>query len=407
MSRISLITILGCLTLLTGCSQLTVRVDVLDPEHVRGEMAEERLRKLYRTAMAAQPGEFAAAIDAQAKAYTQAMLKLVAQIEQLGKKLSGDSRSALESTARDQSEALERGTPAAIATAQGTVAETLAQAIRDSPEAARWGGRGVAPTAVREQLLALEAAAKAPRVQQAKELRELRQSVNRFTTLVNPPAPAAAASGTAASAAAIAPDVKATAVQAEAVSAVVNQRSIIGDGSLVATEFAYVVARAPEHLWANNFNRAFASGTFGSSDIVIRLNSTADFSVKGMLFDASKVAQIASKVMTQALLIGTQMAGVPVSTASTSATTGGDALSKASADLATAETTIAKRQALVASQRDAIRSLARTILGSAIPLEGDSLKGKTKDDTLRASMHRSIDDSFTALKPLLSMQDLQ
>ena len=160
-------------------------------------------------------------------------------------------------------------------------------------------------------------------------------------------------------------------------------------------------------LWASNFNRAFASGTFGNSDMVIRLNSTADFSVKGMLFDASKVAQVASKVMTQAVLIGTQMAGVPVSSASTGTSTGGDALSKASADLAAAEGAIARRQALVASQRDAMRSLARTILGSAQPLESEALKGKGKDDPVRAPMHKAIDDSFTALKPLLSMQDLQ
>lgn len=262
----------------------------------------------------------------------------------------------------------------------------------------QWGGRGAAPAAVREQLLALEAAVKAPRTEQANELRELKRSVDRFTALVDRSAPAEAA---------LAPQIKATADQAAAVVTVVNQRSIIGDGSLVSTEFAYVVARAPDRLWANNFNRAFASGTFGNSDIVIRLNSTADFSVKGMLFDASKVAQVASKVMTQAVLIGTQMAGVPVSAASNGTTTGGDALSKASADLATAEGAIAKRQALLDSQRDAMRSLARTILGSATTLETDALKGKGKDDPSRAPMHKAIDDSFTALKPLLSMQELQ
>lgn len=407
MSRALLVAVLGCGALLTGCGQLTVRVDVLDPEHVREEMADERLRKLYRETLAAQPGEVAANMDAQAKTYTQAMLKLVAQIDQLGKKLGGTPGSALESTAEGQKKALESGTPVAVATAQGTLAETIAQGLRDSPDAVRWGGRGTAPAAVRDQLLALEAAVKAPRVQQANELRELTRNVGRFSALVSPPAPAVPAPAAAASAADVAPQAKATADQAAAVGAVVNQRSIIGDGNLVSTEFAYVVARAPDRLWANNFNRAFASGSFGNSDIVIRLNSTADFSVKGMLFDASKVAQVASKVMTQAVLIGTQMAGVPVSTASTGTTTGGDALSKASADLATAEAAIAKRQALVASQRDAMRSLARTILGSATPLESDALKGKGKDDPSRAPMHKAIDDSFTALKPLLSMQDLQ
>lgn len=407
MSRTCLLVFLGCLALLTGCGHLTVRVDVLDPEHVRVEMDDERLRKVYREALAAQPGEFAASMDSQARTYTQAMLKLVAQIDQLGKKFGGAQGLALESTANGLKEVLGDGSVAAVATAQGTFAETLAQRLRESPESVRWGGRGPAPATVREQVLALEAAVKAPRVQQANELRELTRNVGRFTALVNPPAPAVVAPAAAASAAAVAPQVKATSDQAAAVVAVVNQRSIIGDGSLVSTEFAYIVAQAPKHLWASNFNRAFASGTFGNSDIVIRLNSTADFSVKGMLFDASKVAQVASKVMTQAVLIGTQMAGVPVSTASTGTTTGGDALSKASADLATAEAAIAKRQALVASQRDAIRSLASTILGSVTPLESDALKGKGKDDPSRAPLHKAIDESFTALRPLLSMQDLQ
>jgi len=407
MKRISQIALLGSAALLAGCGQLNVRVDVLDPEYVRSEMADERLRKLYREALAAQPGEFAASMDAQAKTYTEAMLKLVAQIEKLGEKLGGVEGAALKSTADGQKHALKYGTPVAFAKTQGTLAENQAQGLRDSSEAKRWGGRGAAPPVVREQLLALETIVKAPRVQQGNELRELRRTVDRITALPNPQAPAAVAPAAAASAAAIAPQAKAMADQAVAVSAVVNQRSIIGDGGLAATEFAYVVASAPNDRWVNNFNRAFASGTFGNSDIVIRLNSAADFSVKGMLFDASKVAQVASKVMTQAVLIGTQMAGVPVSSASTGTTTGGDALSKASADLAAAEAAIAKRQALVASQRDAMRSLARTILGSAAPLESDALKGKKKEDPDRAPMHKAIEDSFKALQPLLSIQDLQ
>ena len=408
MSRSILIAFALTLTaVVSGCGQLTVRVDVLDPEHVRNEMSDERLRKLYRDAVAAQPGDFAASLDTQANAYVQAMGKLVRQYDDLGQKLGGAPGLALRSVAQALTMELQGGTPIAVATTHGTKAETLAQGLRESPEAMRWAGRGPAPTAVRESLLALEAAVKAPRVQQANELTELRRSVNRLVALVNPPAPAAPAPAAAASAAAVAPQLKAAAAEVAAVEAVVNQRSIIGDGSLAATEFAYVVAKAPESLWASNFNKAFASGTFGNADMVIRLNSTADFSVKGMLFDASKVAQVASKVMTQAVLIGTQIAGVPVSSASTGTTTGGDALSKASADLAAAEGAIAKRQALLASQRDAMRSLARTILGSALPLETDALKGKGKDDPLRAPMHKAIDDSFTALKPLLSMQDLQ
>ena len=149
---------------------------MLDPEHVRNEMSDERLRKLYREAVAAQPGDFAASIDAQARAYIQAMGKLVRQYDEVGQKLGGVPGQALRSVAQSLTAELNAGTPLAVATSQGTRAETLAQGLRESPEATRWAGRGPAPASARENLLALEAAVKAPRVQQANELAELRRS---------------------------------------------------------------------------------------------------------------------------------------------------------------------------------------------------------------------------------------
>ena len=44
---------------------------------------------------------------------------------------------------------------------------------------------------------------------------------------------------------------------------------------------------------------------------------------------------------------------------------------------------------------------------SALPLESPAMAGKDKDDPGRSPMHKAIDDSLVALKPLLSMQDLQ
>ncbi|MEJ0038633.1 MAG: hypothetical protein WDO68_21585 [Gammaproteobacteria bacterium] len=95
--------------------------------------------------------------------------------------------------------------------------------------------------------------------------------------------------------------------------------SPIGDGALGDSQFAYAVASVPEKEWRQDFNKAFARGRSGNVDIAIVLNEAADFSVKGMRFDATKVAQVASKVTTQSLLLAAGIAGVPVGKAGGSA----------------------------------------------------------------------------------------
>ena len=383
--------VLTMAALLSGCGQLAVRVDVLDPEHVRQESTEEGLRRLYREIVGAQNGELAARVDRNFANYQREVIKLAKSYDDVARKLQDPRGDALKEVANGLRMGVTSGVVQSDVSRHGNTMEALAQAIRELGVTLKWSGRGVVPAELRERLANFEAEDKKLQLLQQRELRVLLNDSRKVWALIG---------------SAAAPEVKAAADQA-AVVASVSQRSIIQDGSLAATEYAYLVARAPEHLWASNFNRAFASGNFGNVDVVIRLNSTADFSVKGMLFDASKVAQVASKVLTQSILVGAQMAGVPTATASTGTQTGGDALSKSSADLATAEAAIAKRQALAESQRGAARALARTILGSAMPLESPALSGKGKDDPGRSPMHKAIDDSLVALKPLLSMQDLQ
>lgn len=383
--------VLTMAALLSGCGQLAVRVDVLDPEHVRQESTEEGLRRLYREIVGAQNGELAARVDRNFANYQREVIKLAKSYDDVARKLQDPRGDALKEVANGLRMGVTSGVVQSDVSRHGDTMEALAQAIRELGVTLKWSGRGVVPAELRERLANFEAEDKKLQLLQQRELRVLLNDGRKVSALIG---------------SAAAPEVKAAADQA-AVVASVSQRSIIQDGSLAATEYAYLVARAPEHLWASNFNRAFASGNFGNVDVVIRLNSTADFSVKGMLFDASKVAQVASKVLTQSILVGAQMAGVPTATASTGTQTGGDALSKSSADLATAEAAIAKRQALAESQRGAARALARTILGSAMPLESPALAGKGKDDPGRSPMHKAIDDSLVALKPLLSMQDLQ
>jgi hypothetical protein len=116
--------------------------------------------------------------------------------------------------------------------------------------------------------------------------------------------------------------------------------------------------------WSTNFNRALGTTELGNSDIVIKLNSQADFSVKGMRFDASTVAAVASKVTTQALLLGIQMAGVPLPRPATGSTNTGDGakLADASGQLSADQDKIAKRKAKIDAWRVAVREMALSIL---------------------------------------------
>jgi hypothetical protein len=393
--------------LLCGCGQLTVKVDVLEPEYVHGAMAEERLRALYRDIAAASPGEMAARVDRQLRDYQREVGELARLYEAAGRKL-GTGGEGFVAAAEGLRSAVQGPTLLAEARRQGDKAEALAQQIREAAAESRWSGRERVPAGLREQLLAFEAAQKSEQVKQRAELRAATGSADALRAVLQAAAkPPSTGSAPAAASpiAAAAPEIKAIDRQAAVLAA--TQRSIIGDGSLAATEFAHVVAQAPDHLWAPNFNRAFARGTFGNVDVVIRLNSTADFSVKGMLFDATKVAQVASKVMTQTVLVATQIAGVSAPAASTDTASGGAALSKASADLAAAEASLARRQAQLSGQREAVRSLARTVLGAAPALESEAFKGKTDKDPARVPLHKSIDDTLGALKPLLQLADLQ
>ncbi|MBI5716992.1 MAG: hypothetical protein HZC37_04810 [Burkholderiales bacterium] len=415
------------LPLLHGCGTLNVSVDVLNPERVKTEMADEASRKVFREIVATPPGAFAARVDRLFDAYARECTALAGEIRAAATKLAPEPRRSIEKSAADLETAVSAaGSWRNEASRAGTKLETLAQEVRDLAAKEGYRGSGAMPASVAGKVADFLAESHRNQGNQIKDVREIERNFRNLVAqdtkeragsaaiaaaAAAPPGAVEAASAGAAtrtlSAAttAIAPSV--AAVQQRASAAVAEaQRSPIRDGSLAASEFAYVVASAPPEYWKQDFNRAYGSGTFGNVDLVIRLNSTADFSVKGLLFDASKVAQVASKVMTQAVLLGAQMSGVPVTIASTGTQSGGDALTKASTDLAGGHMALARRQAQVNAQRDAMRALARSLLGVLPALESE-LQGTGPADAGRVTVHRSIDSAFDALGPLLRLQDLQ
>jgi trimeric autotransporter adhesin len=407
--------------LLTGCGTINVAVDVLDPEHVRVQMDDVRARKLYREIQASVPDDIGKQVDERFEAYAREIRNMAAAIRKAADALPAGRRVAVLRSADMLEQGVSPSGTYRLSAMQAAVdLESLSQAIREEATRLKYVGQGPLPERLRQRLFDFQARDKALRAEQVAVVRFAKMDLQRRVST--------AASSSAASAAASAPVARAEAASAAASKAVTSaaaaplaevaapaaaavsaaSRSIIGGGSLAATEFAYVVASASDQRWQPDYNRAFADTKFGSADIVIKLNSTADFSVKGMLFDASTVANMASKVLTQTVLLGAQMAGVPVATATTGTKTGGDALSKSSSDLAGADALLAERDALVAAQKRAIRSLARALLAGTPQLAaGGSLADKPVSDEVRKALHDSIESSFLELKNLLSLQGLK
>lgn len=414
------------LGLLGGCAQLRVSVDVLDADHVKDQTAEQALRNDYRSIVEAPPGKFASKIDHDFKAFQLDLIRLANSYDQLSERFPQPAQSGLREYAEGVRITANGRTLATRVLDRSNQMEELAQEIRISATAIQWTGRGPVPTSVREQLANFSAKGKALSVEQQIDIREHQRArlkiseeaakINARTAAARAASPVVGASSLGPSPAAVGaearaidatPQAQAAVTQEDAALAAAKRRSIIGGSEITHTEFAHIVARAPASYWSTDFNRAFGSGTLGNVDVVIRMNSTADFSVKGMRFDATTVAQVASKVMTQALLIGAQMSGVPVASASAGTQTGGDSLSKSSSDLAALQASLTSREAYSDAQRSAMRALARSILGASPQMEAQGFSTATKTEPARAAMHQSIDAAVGALKPLLSLQGLQ
>ena len=410
--------LLVVVALVSGCGTIKVTVDVLDPEHVRGRMEDVAERKQYREIQRAAPGDLAKQVDKQFDEFARQVQTIATAIRRTSDALPAEQKTPIERSAAMLEQGIgPMGSYRIDAAMTALKLEDLAQAIRENAALLKYTGEGPLPEELRGLQLDFQAKEKALRVGQVRDVRWIQQDLRERAAAAkarahteSSPAKGAEAAATAAvaekTASAIARTASAIApAVANAVSAA--SRSIIGDGSLAATEFAYVVANAPPEMWELEFNRAFADTRFGSADMVIKLNSTADFSVKGLSFDASKVALVASKVLTQTVLVGAQVAGAPVTTASSGTTSGGDALSKSSSDLAAAEVVLATREASTAAQKSAIRSLARSLLAATSQLAGAPLATRNEKDTERTTLHDSIDSSFGALKSLLSLEDLE
>lgn len=177
----------------------------------------------------------------------------------------------------------------------------------------------------------------------------------------------------------IASDVKTKATKTKTIQ---KATKLFEGNDFINSPVAYAVASADEGLWAKKYDYSGAFGLFGNTDIAIKAIDAGNFTLKGVSFNPADVAQVASKVTTQALLISAQIAGVPVNISGTPVGEG-SALAVSSTRLEQSLAELSAEQAQMMGFRDALLILARTIVD-----ETGRLKGK---ETNGAAVKESID----------------
>lgn len=164
---------------------------------------------------------------------------------------------------------------------------------------------------------------------------------------------------------------------------------------------AWIVAAAPPEAWHGPYNDARGGGRLGSLDVAIKLLKNGEFTIKGLSFDPSAVAQAASKVTTQSLLFAAQIAGVPVSTAPSDPQAAGAAAAKASANLSQQQTRVEKNQALIKDQKLALLQIAQSITSQRAVLDNDNAAATDVQKAITA-----IRATFDSQTTRLSLSDL-
>ncbi len=174
-------------------------------------------------------------------------------------------------------------------------------------------------------------------------------------------------------------------------------RGFLGvDGrTLAQSDLAFAAADAKREHWEKKYNVARGLGFGGSTDMVVKLNSTADFSVKGLVFDARATALTARKLTISALQLLASGSGVPITAISSdnkpagSSEGGGQTSGKVLDDnrrIVEARNTIHTEELSRTHFRAALRRIASAVLASAeaAELEDNAANLKAARETAKA-----------------------
>jgi hypothetical protein len=371
-----------CICLLSACSSLVVQVDALDRTYAEQAVGEAKLRMLnYEIARRGSDGleKSLESLNDEWKSY---MGKLADLYEQKSKEagVTQADKNAFAGAAAGLRSSVGRSDGRYVERFESTKQKLRAQvlAVQQMVANMQWAGTDPIPADIRQGLLGVQGTRDSFARALLNETDVYKQQEKDFSS----------ASTSAASTAR-------EAVEHEA-------RTILAGPTLASSEYAYIVSKAPDLYWSTNFNRVLGSAEMGNSDIVVKMNSQADFSVKGMRFDASTVAAVASKVTTQALLLGIQMAGVPLPKPATGSTNSGNGakLADASGQLSSDQETLAKRKAKIDAWRVAMREMALSILAEESSLTASNWP---QQKNIVASQ---LDSMFNAMQSTLKLDGL-
>ena len=332
----------------SGCASLQVQVDILNPVEV-GRIAEDsRLAMLYFDVARSTPESIRKQVE-DLRAKSQAVFNdLADQYEEAaGQPTNTDeAKSVLKASAADLRSATQHGGGLDIVYQRyEKVLNDQATLVRTAAGDAPFDQKGRLAKPIETALLKRQLAVDAAYQPILDTIRAAEQEAKRE--------PAFAERSTAA---------KEAAREQKVAEVKLANSTITAGRTLTSSAFAYGVAAAGEEAWKPAFNRAFGDGKFGNSEIVLKLDRAGEFTVKGMLFDPSKVAAVASKATTQAVLIAAKIVGAPVALGSVTGTEDKKGMLQASdADLERQAVLLA-RDAASDAQEDSLRALARTIL---------------------------------------------
>lgn len=171
-------------------------------------------------------------------------------------------------------------------------------------------------------------------------------------------------------------------------------RNLVGQFSLVDSAFAFAVANAGDSLWKTDFDHSFGRARLGDMNLAVKMESPGVFTIKGVTFDPSEVVRLAAKVTTQALVLGTQLAGVPLPAKTPAPGAAGSALATSSGELETLQSADAQKSAKAADRTNALLTIAQAILREQGGIDGTA-------DERKASI-RSIKATYDAHKTRLT-----
>jgi hypothetical protein len=179
-----------------------------------------------------------------------------------------------------------------------------------------------------------------------------------------------------------------------------EEKTIIGDANITRNRLAFVVSNAEREdktAWAPVFDRSYGVGRLGRMDMAIKMETRGVFTIKGLSFDPSQVARVASKAAAQALTIAAQISGVPLSAGTF--TGDGAALATSSGKLTTLQDETTKAEAKLDDKKSALLELASQVIARRVDFES----AETTQARLRDAIG-AIGAKFDSTKQRLNAQ---